>query len=170
LKLGLHIVKLLSNGDQTMQFNKFATQREARTVVQGFTLVEVMVVVAIIGILTAFALPSYNDYVLRASLTEATTALSDARVRMEQSYADNRSYGAAACAVPMQNTERFIITCTPNGAGQGYLIRAAGTAAGNTSGFEFTINNQNTRTTVSWGSNWGSVPAAGATRWLTKRS
>lgn len=154
-----------------MQFNKFTTQRKANAFVKGFTLIEVMVVVAIIGILSSIALPSYSDYVLRASLTEATNALSDARVRMEQSYADNRSYAnGAACAVAIPSTEKFSLTCSTASAGQGYTVTATGISPGIAYGFSYTINNQNIRTTTSWGSNWGSVPAAGATRWLTKRS
>jgi type IV pilus assembly protein PilE len=154
-----------------MYINHFKSHRKTIAAAKGFTLVEVMVVVAIIGIVSAFAIPSYNDYVLRASLTEATNALSDARVRMEQSYSDNRTYAnGAACAAALQNTERFNVTCATTNAGQGYIVTATGTTAGQTSGFVYTINNQNTRTTTSWGSNWGTVPAAGATRWLTKRS
>lgn len=139
---------------------------------RGFTLIEVMVVVAIVGILAAVAIPNYTDYVLRASLSDATSALSDARVRMEQFYADNRTYaggGTGGCGVTLANTDKFTLTCAPANAGQGFTVTATG-SGGNTNGFAYTINNQNIRTTTSWGSDWGSVPAAGATRWLIKRS
>jgi len=72
----------------------------------GFTLIELMVVVAIVAILAAVALPAYNDYVTRSKLTDAVTGLSDFRVRMEQFYQDNRRYdggglgGCGAAAAP----------------------------------------------------------------------
>ena len=62
----------------------------------GFTLIEVMIVVAIVAILTAIALPSYKDYIRRGRLPEAFNALADYRTKMEQYYQDNRNYGSAA--------------------------------------------------------------------------
>ncbi|WP_022961887.1 type IV pilin protein [Halopseudomonas pelagia] len=62
--------------------------RESR----GFTLVELMIVVAIIGILAAVAYPSYREYVLRGNRTEGQSLLVEAAARQERFYAQNNAY------------------------------------------------------------------------------
>ncbi|GIU09890.1 type IV minor pilin protein PilE [Shewanella sp. c952] len=61
---------------------------------KGFTLIELMIVVAVIGILSAIAYPSYIDYVAKGVRAEALTVLTDAANRQEQFYLDNRSYSS----------------------------------------------------------------------------
>ncbi|QRX81266.1 type IV pilin protein [Glaciimonas sp. PAMC28666] len=58
----------------------------------GFTLVEVMVVVAIVGILASIALPNYSEYIRRTERTEAITRLLQAANWLEQQYTVNNSY------------------------------------------------------------------------------
>jgi type IV pilus assembly protein PilE len=72
-----------------------------RRAVSGFTLIEVMIVVALVAILASVALPSYADHLRRAQLPEAFFHLSDYKLKMEQYYQDNRGYGSlggTACA------------------------------------------------------------------------
>ena len=64
--------------------------------VRGFTLIELMVTVAIAAILASVAIPMYRDYVIRSRIIDATSKLSDFRVRMEQYFMDNRTYANGA--------------------------------------------------------------------------
>lgn len=56
---------------------------------QGFTLIELMIVVAIIGILAAIAIPAYQDYTVRAKVSEVMTLASSARTALYEEYATN---------------------------------------------------------------------------------
>jgi len=61
---------------------------------QGFTLIELMIVVAIIGILAAVAIPMYSDYVHRAHISEGLTLSSEAKAKVMEYYLSNNSFPA----------------------------------------------------------------------------
>lgn len=66
-----------------------------KKVQQGFTLIELMIVIAIIGILAAIALPAYQDYTVRAKVSEAAIAASAIKVGVTEMFADNGIAGVA---------------------------------------------------------------------------
>jgi len=133
----------------------------------GFTLVELMIVVVVVGILASVALPAYQDYVIRGKLTEATSNLSDARVKMEQFFQDNRQYGDAGGAVCpatiSASSDHFNYTCsTPTT--DTYTITATGRDG--LSEFIYTIDESNTKQTTGLMAGWGTVPAS---CWITSK-
>ncbi len=135
---------------------------------KGMTLIELMIVVAIIGIIAAWAIPNYSDYVTRSRLTEAHSTLASQRVKMEQYFQDNRTYvGACAAgtvAPPMTNTTNFTFSCS-NLTATSFTLDATGATSTNTSGFVFTINEANARATTGAHSGW----TANATCWIMRK-
>ncbi len=153
----------------------------------GFSLIELMVVVAVVAILSVIALPAYTDYVTRGKIPEATANLSDLRVKMEQFYQDNRIYGtpdgANNCGkdaggvvrvtIPPAGMKYFTFSCSVAGAGQTFTITATGGIAGNTSmaGFVYTINESNVKvTTITAGSTAANAKWTGnANCWVIRK-
>lgn len=70
-----------------------------RRTTAGFTLIEVMIVVAIIGILAAIAYPSYDEYVKRGNRTEGQALLSEVAARQERFFAQNNRYVTTAADI-----------------------------------------------------------------------
>jgi type IV pilus assembly protein PilA len=88
-----------------------------RKVQQGFTLIELMIVIAIIGILAAIAIPQYQDYTARAQLSEAITLAGGLKTPIAEAYSQNAV--AASCAIPAGavTSGKYLLSIAPaNGA------------------------------------------------------
>jgi type IV pilus assembly protein PilE len=120
--------------------------------VRGFTLIEVLIVVAIVAILASVAMPAYTAYLQRARVPAGLDALQSYFTRMEQRFQDSGTYavttgGATVCAIaPPTGVQNYTISCTLTGGGTGYTATATGT--GNLTGYEYTINSAGTRVTT----------------------
>lgn len=140
------------------------TIRSARTFrVQGFTLLELMVVVAIVALLASIALPSYQEYVARGFISGATSSISEIRTRAEQWFADKRTYqdstatGVGFSCTPSGVAKHFTITCTTPTAAT-FTITATGT--GLMSGYTYDINQLGAKTST--------TPKSSGACWITK--
>ena len=122
----------------------------------GYTLLEVMVVVAIVATLAAIALPSYATYVQRSRILDAVTRLADVRARMEDYFQDERLYVDAAghCgAMPSTSvTDSFAVQCEATATT--FTVTATGRDAKGMTGFIYTIDQSGAKATVSVPRGW----------------
>ena len=129
---------------------------------RGFTLIELMITVAIVAILASIALPAYNDYVTRSRFPEAHAALAGGRVQAEQFFQDTRDYVGMLCP---PDTGFWAYNCAPvAGPPPTYTITATGQGA--MAGFTFTINQNNARRTTALPAGWGTAPVE---CWVVRR-
>lgn len=130
---------------------------------RGFTLLELMIVVVVVAILGAIALPAYRDYILRGKITEAHSSLSDLRLRAEKFFSDNRTY--VGFNQTISGARYFTYACNPVTA-TAFTCTATGAANEGMTGFAYTIDQSNTRasdfTSVS---GWNDC----ASKWISKK-
>jgi type IV pilus assembly protein PilE len=130
---------------------------------RGFTLIELMIVVAVVAILAAVAFPQYTNYIQRGKITEATSSLSELRLRAEKWFSDNRTY--VGFNQTLQNTKYFTYACNPVTA-TAFTCTATGVANQGMTGFVYTINESNVRA-----STFTSLPGwnSSANCWVTRK-
>ncbi|TXH49661.1 MAG: prepilin-type N-terminal cleavage/methylation domain-containing protein [Burkholderiaceae bacterium] len=126
----------------------------------GFTLIEVMIVVAILAIIAAFAVPNYQEYVMRGRLQDATATLSTKQVQLEQWFQDRRTYANSGnpggpCALDTAN-RNFDFTCNGTEGANAYVLTATG--KGSVAGFSFTVDQNNNRRSLAVPAGWA-LPA-----------
>lgn len=136
----------------------------------GFTLIEVMIAVAIVGILTVIAYPSYRDYVIRGHLVEASNGLATIRAQMERHFQDNRSYATvggfttpcAGDAAP-RTFGVFVVSCAATPTATAFTLQAVG--SGPAAGFTFTVTERDVRATTAAPAGYNTC----ATQWLLRK-
>lgn len=105
--------------------------RYYRATQQAFSLIELLIVIALIGIVSAMAFPAYQHYLLRANRTSATTALIDLSARMQHYFLQHNHYTGATLAllgvppstenhlylrqITVQSPTRYLLAALPQG-------------------------------------------------------
>ena len=134
---------------------------------QGFSLIELMIALAIGAIIAAIAVPAYRDHILRARIPQATSTLSSLAMRLEQHYQDNHDYGGdEICSVTMPDDAFFTFQCAAENNGQSFLLTASGKRPGEMADFIFTLDQNGNARTTKLPEAWGTTPA---NCWIAKR-
>lgn len=146
-----------------------------RRTINGFTLVELMIVVAIIGILAAIAVPAYREHIVKTNRSDAMAVLQGFAQAMERHYAQNNTYAGAAVGPadtgtpanfspksPIDGAARYDLTIQAADATT-YTLRAAPSVGGGQEGDGF-IEVTNTGL-KSWDRNDDGAVGAGETTW-----
>ncbi len=137
--------------------------KNMKTNQQGFTLIELMIVVAIIGILAAVAIPAYQDYTVRAKVTEVLGIASSAKTSISEYYSsvNDMPTSAAIAGVntnPAQSTYISLIGYTRTSATVGFATYTLDNLNADADGFTIVFSGTGSTNGVSWTCNTGTAP------------
>ena len=127
--------------------------------IRGFSLIELMVAIAVIGLLLAIAVPTYRDHLRRGAIEEGLAEMSRGQVAIEQYFLDNHTYVGAPLPA---STSRFSFAYAM-GEPTATTYEFVATGSGNVSGFVYTLNQQGVKKTT--GGDWGT----NATCWIIRK-
>jgi len=122
---------------------------------RGFTLIELMITVAIVAILSAIALPAYSRYITRSRIPEATSNLAGWQTKMEQWFQDNQTYRAAsgsACGVTAPTGAKYFSFSCTSGSTEAFQLTATGQDT--MAGFVYTVDQAGTKTSTVTAVGW----------------
>ena len=119
---------------------------------QGFTLIELMIVVAIIGILAAVAIPAYQDYIARSQASEGATLLGGLKTPVAEYYLSNGTVPEISELGTVATTGKYVRSVTADTTNAQYVatFKAAGSVAAKLAETTMTLTFNTTATSWSW--------------------